>query len=157
MDWFTQEPYIRCCHILGRGLRSNYGTWTDNNKEGIDKFRTPSEIQSKPLTPIVQGDAILGVDCRLSTKPVWFNLELGTWLSTVVMSITRPWKSTRQPPLEVTWFLVWRAGVNGLGLSQHRTEHMYLICIKPMVKYIKIVLPKAENMNKVKWFVRLQQ
>jgi hypothetical protein len=26
-------------------------------------------------------------------------------------------KVTRQPPLEVTWFLVWRAGVKGWGLS----------------------------------------
>jgi hypothetical protein len=24
-------------------------------------------------------------------------------------------KETRQPPLEVTWFLVWRSGVKGVG------------------------------------------
>jgi hypothetical protein len=59
-------------------------------------------------------------------------------------------KTTRQPPLEVTWFMVWRAGVKGWGLSKHRPEHMYLICIKPMVKYIKSVLPKAAQHEKVK-------
>jgi hypothetical protein len=52
--------------------------------------------------------------------------------------------------LEVTWFLVWRAGVKWLGLSYHRPQHMYLICIKPMVKSIKNVIPKAAQHEKVK-------